>query len=70
LLLAVGLAVGAALALWAGRAAAALLFGLKPYDPVSLASAVLLLAGVALLASYLPAIRASRLEPMSALREE
>jgi putative ABC transport system permease protein len=70
LLLAIGLAVGAALALWAGRAAAALLFGLKPYDPVSLASAVLLLAGVALLASYLPAIRASRLEPMSALREE
>ena len=70
LLLAAGLAIGTALALWAGRAAAALLFGLKPYDPASLAAAVLLLAGVALLASYWPALRASRLEPMSALREE
>ena len=70
LLLAAGLAIGTALALWAGRAAAALLFGLKPYDPASLAAAVLLLAGVALFASYWPALRASRLEPMSALREE
>jgi putative ABC transport system permease protein len=70
LLLAVGLGIGTGLALWAGRAAGALLFGLKPYDPLSLSAAVLLLASVALLASYLPALRASRLEPMSALREE
>ncbi|HEV3201761.1 MAG TPA: ABC transporter permease [Bryobacteraceae bacterium] len=70
LLLAVGLGIGTGLALWAGRAAGALLFGLKPYDPPTLAVAVLLLAIVALLASYLPALRASRLEPMSALREE
>ncbi|MBZ5622354.1 MAG: ABC transporter permease [Acidobacteriia bacterium] len=70
LLLAVGLGIGTGLALWAGRAAGALLFGLKPYDPPTLAVAVLLLASVALLASYWPALRASRLEPMSALREE
>ncbi|HEV2447729.1 MAG TPA: FtsX-like permease family protein, partial [Candidatus Sulfopaludibacter sp.] len=69
-LLALGLAVGTGLALWAGRAASSLLFGLKPYDPASLLAAILLLAGVALTASYWPAQRASRLEPMTALREE
>jgi len=70
ILLAAGLAVGTGLALWAGRAATALLFGLKPYDPPTLALSALLLAVVAMLASYLPALRAARLEPMSALREE
>ena len=70
LLLAMGLVVGTGLALWAGRAAGALLFGLKPYDPPTLAFAAILLAAVALLASYIPALRASRMEPMSALREE
>jgi putative ABC transport system permease protein len=69
-LLTVGLAIGIGLALWAGRAASALLFGLKAYDPPTLTAAVILLAVVALLASYWPAYRASRLEPMSALREE
>ena len=68
--LGVGLAIGTGLALWAGRAAGALLFGLKPYDPAALASAIVLLAVVALTASYWPAFRASRVEPMSALREE
>jgi predicted permease len=69
-LLAVGLAIGTGLALWAGRAAGALLFGLKPNDPVTLVLAILLLATVSLLASYWPAFRASRMEPMSALRED
>ena len=69
-LLACGLAIGAGLALWAGRAAASLLFGLKPNDPTVLAGAMLLLAAVALAASYGPAHRAARLEPMEALREE
>jgi putative ABC transport system permease protein len=70
LLLAAGLVVGVGLALWAGRAATAMLYGLKPYDSVTLGGAIGLLAVVALAASYGPAHRASRLEPMDALREE
>jgi putative ABC transport system permease protein len=70
LLLAIGLAAGASLSLWAGRAANAMLYGLKSYDPGTLAGAIGLLAVIALLASYVPARRASRLEPMNALREE
>jgi predicted permease len=69
-LLVVGLIAGVLISLWAGRAAAALLFGLKPYDLVSMFAASLLLAGIALLASYLPARRAAALEPMAALRDE
>jgi len=70
LLLVAGLAIGTGLALWAGQAASAMLFGLKAYDPATLAGAIALLAMVALIASYGPARRASRLEPMQALREE
>jgi predicted permease len=70
LLIVAGLIVGTGLALWAGQAASTLLFGLKPHDPVTLAGAIALLALVALLASYGPARRASRLDPMNALREE
>jgi predicted permease len=70
LLLAVGLVIGTGLALWVGQAATALLFRLKPYDPPSIAGAALLLSAVALLASGWPALQASRLDPMSALREE
>ncbi len=66
-LVVVGLAVGAGLALWAGRAAASLLFGLKPNNPAALAGAMALLAAVALAASYAPARRAARLDPMQAL---
>jgi predicted permease len=70
LLLVFGLAVGTGLALWAGKAIASLVYGMTPRDPVTLASAVALLAMVALLASYAPAWRASRLQPMDALRDE
>jgi predicted permease len=70
LLLGAGLAAGILLTLWAGRAAAAMLYELKPYDPLSLAAAIVLLTGVALAASYAPARRAAALEPMTALREE
>jgi predicted permease len=70
LLLAIGLAVGLGFALWAGKAAASLIYGMTPRDPVTLTAAVALLAFVALLASYGPAWRASRLEPMDALRDE
>jgi predicted permease len=69
-LLGIGLAVGTALALLAGRTASALLFGVRPSDPFTLAIAVAGLAGVAAAASLLPALRASTLDPMKALREE
>jgi len=60
--------IGAALAL--GRAAGSLLFGLKGHDPAVMAVAVTVLALVALGAGYLPALRASRVDPMQALRYE
>ena len=69
-LLAIGLGLGALLSVWAARAATSLLFGLKPYDPMTLLLGIALLATVALAASFLPARRAATLEPMSALREE
>ena len=70
LLLAVGLTLGVVLALWAGRAAATLLFGLPPHDAVSLVGAGALLTLIALLASYLPARRAAALNPNLTLRNE
>jgi len=70
LLVGVGLAAGLLIALWAGRAAAALLFGLAPRDPGSLLAAMALLTFIALAASYGPARRAAAIEPMAALREE
>jgi putative ABC transport system permease protein len=70
LLLSIGLACGVVLALTASRAAASLLFGLKPHDPATLAMATVILAAIALAASYLPASRASRLDPVVALRNE
>jgi ABC-type antimicrobial peptide transport system permease subunit len=70
LLLVFGLAIGVGFAAWAGRTAASLVYGIKPADPLTISSAAALLALVALAASYAPASRASRLQPMDALREE
>jgi predicted permease len=66
----VGVAIGVALGLGAAKAASTLLFGLQPTDPPTLAAATLLLASIGLLASYLPARRASKLDPMTTLRQE
>jgi putative ABC transport system permease protein len=69
-LLVTGLALGAGLSLAAASAASALLFGLKPRDPVTLATAAAVLAAVALGASYLPARRAAALDPIASLKNE
>ncbi len=69
-LLLIGCAVGILFVLIAGHVANALLFGLKSYDPVSLGAATLLLSTISGLASFLPAWRASKLDPMIALRYE
>jgi predicted permease len=65
-----GLVIGTGLALAAAQAAKSLLFGLKPRDPLTLAMAVVTLCAVAALASFLPAYRASKLDPLTALRYE
>jgi ABC-type antimicrobial peptide transport system permease subunit len=65
-----GIVLGTALALLAGRAATAMLFGLKPYDLATLGFAIALLAAIGILASLLPAVGASNLDPVAALRAE
>jgi putative ABC transport system permease protein len=69
-LIAVGVVVGAGLTLAGSKAASSLLFGLKAHDPVTLVLAVVILALIGLAASFIPARRASRLDPMVALRYE
>jgi putative ABC transport system permease protein len=69
-LLAAGLLLGIVLGMAASQAVAKLLYDLSPNDPLTIGLSVLLLALVALPASLIPAVRASRLDPMNALREE
>lgn len=65
-----GLVIGSGLALGSAQAAKSLLYGLKPRDPITLLAAVVLLSAVAAFASFLPAYRASKLDPLIALRYE
>jgi ABC-type antimicrobial peptide transport system permease subunit len=69
-MLAVGGVIGLAAAIGLGVAAESLLFGLKGRDPLVMVSAALVLALVALAAGFIPAQRASRVQPMRALRYE
>jgi predicted permease len=69
-LLAAGLIIGGVLSVLAARTAATFLYGLTPGDPGTLAAAMAALASATLLASWIPARRASRLPPTVALREE
>ena len=65
-----GIAIGVAAAFGLTRLLAAMLYGVGPADPPTLAGVAALLAAVALLACYLPARRASRIDPVSTLRQE
>jgi ABC-type antimicrobial peptide transport system permease subunit len=69
-LVVIGLVVGLGAALAATRWVKSLLFGLQPHDPLTIGLAVLLLLAVAAVAGYLPARRASRVDPMVALRHD
>ncbi len=70
LMLLAGLVVGTGLAMIAAREASTLIFGLKPWDAVTLAGAAALLAVVTLVASLVPSMRAAHVNPIDSLRGE
>jgi ABC-type antimicrobial peptide transport system permease subunit len=70
LLLAIGLAVGVPAALGLGRYVASQLYGIEANDPIIAATTVALLTLVSAAAGFIPAMRASRIDPILALRYE
>ena len=70
ILSAIGLGIGLPAAVGLGVVAESLLFGVKAGNPLIFALATVLLAGVAMLAGYLPARKAASIDPMVALRHE
>jgi ABC-type antimicrobial peptide transport system permease subunit len=66
----VGVVIGTGGAFWLTRFLASFLFGVKAWDPVAFLVTPLLLSAVALLAAWIPAKRATRVDPMTALRLE
>src|SRR5438552_7914933 len=70
LLVLIGAAIGVPLVFLAGKWISSLLFGLQPADPVALAFAIALMFVIGVLASYIPARRATRVDAMVALRQE
>jgi ABC-type antimicrobial peptide transport system permease subunit len=69
-LAAVGLTIGLATAMGASRFVESFLYALKPNDPMTLAAGVAILLAAIVIAGYVPAWRASRIDPMVALRHE
>ena len=67
---AVGLAIGMGAALATSKFVESFLYGMKPNDPLAFTLAVTTLLGAALLAGYVPARKASRIDPMTAVRHE
>jgi ABC-type antimicrobial peptide transport system permease subunit len=65
-----GVSIGVVLSLVATRGASALLFGIKPNDPLTFAAATVVLAAIAACASFVPARRAASMDPLAALRHE
>jgi putative ABC transport system permease protein len=70
ILIGIGVVVGAGLTLAGGKTATSLLYGLKAWDPLTLVAAAILLAAIGFAASFVPARRATRVDPMVALRYE
>jgi len=68
-LVAIGVVVGAGISVWASQFVATLLYGLEPHDPVTLAGAAVTLGAVGAIAGWLPARRASRIDPAEVLRD-
>jgi ABC-type antimicrobial peptide transport system permease subunit len=66
----IGLAIGIPVALLGGHLMASQLYGVRTYDPLTLAIAVVVLATFAGVAGFIPARRAASIEPMNALRTE
>jgi len=68
-LVTIGVVLGAGLSIWAARFAAPLVFGVQPRDPTTLAGAAAVLAAIGAFAGWVPARRASRIDPAQVLRE-
>ena len=66
----IGVTVGVSLAMGVARLISTVLFGVKPTDPLTYAAMALALSGVAMLACYIPARRALKVDPIIALRYE
>jgi ABC-type antimicrobial peptide transport system permease subunit len=69
LLIGIGIVAGAALSFWAAKLVSGLIYGLPPRDPATMAGACLVLVVMAAVAAWVPARRASRLDPGTVLRE-
>jgi putative ABC transport system permease protein len=69
LLVTLGVLIGGAVSLWASRFVATLLYGIEPRDPATVLAAALALTTIGVLSAWLPAWRASRIDPARALRE-
>jgi ABC-type antimicrobial peptide transport system permease subunit len=67
-LTAIGIVIGALASVFAGRLVSSLLFGVSSLDPMTIGSVTLVLVAVATLASWLPARRAARVDPLIAMR--
>jgi len=69
-LAAIGVVIGLAATLVLARLIQSMLYGLKPYDPLTLGASILVLLLVAFIAGWIPAYRASQVNPIDALRSE
>ena len=69
ILVGIGVLVGAGVSIWASKFVATLLYGLEPRDPATLLGSAAVLAAVGAVAGWLPARRASRIDPAEVLRD-